>query len=388
MADLNKPQKIFMSILYCLTAIASLILVYVIYNIAEKEKPQTLGTVYADSLSKSEEDINIIEVKIHSNENNNGQACYEVLYNGYTDYQGGAIKGFGIQKTNLRDNRNIYFTDLQGNKVLVTGHDSQMYYTDDLGTSTYVTNDMPNELYIDINGSFYKIQFDSYQREVYSKKGWDAWNIFWNIKTTENVSYNFYSLSDFILNSAASNSAKHENGEYTISLLDCSKYIKVLYQDKDTQYKPLDKTSTMYEFLKIHVTYSKDGMTNASQSLFHQYYGNASWSFFNDTEVEDYWNAYANIELTESNINYVYNNEKSSYYATIDEEFAQYLSTLTKADIKVSLDFNDLDFDVYGIDLSNFSFDINSFEIITEYGSDLTIYNSDKCETQPVLKVV
>ena len=65
------------------------------------------------NMSVNDNDINIVEVKIFSNKNNNGQAVYEIQYNGYVDYQGGAIKGFGMQ-SNTKDNysaQTIYQTN-------------------------------------------------------------------------------------------------------------------------------------------------------------------------------------------------------------------------------------------------------------------------------------
>lgn len=373
-----------MGILYGLTAVAIFIIGFVIYYIIQFEKPQTLGTVYANGLSCTEEDINIVEVKIHSNENNNGQVCYEVLFNGYTDYIGGAVKGFGMQLAGDYTGQHAY-TTISGEQAVTWYGGIQLYNTDDYGVSSYVTSNMPNELYIDIDGAFYKICFETFK---YNELKSGFWNSVFGKTEEKELSYNFYSLFDYIVNSALSDSARFENGEYSISLLDCSKFIKFMYQDTDTQYKDLPKTSTMYEFLKIHVTYSKDGMIDASQSLFHQYYGNSSWNYYNNTDIENYWNAYANLELTEANMNYVYNEEKSAYYITIDENFAKYLQGLSNANISLNINTSNLDFEIYGIDLYNFYFKIKSFEITADSVEDFVMYNQTSCDVVPTIKAV
>lgn len=205
--------------------------------------------------------------------------------------------------------------------------------------------------------------------------------------TTKTESYNFYSVFDYIIESACSEAIRHKAGEYTLPLLDFSKYFKFYYQDEDTQYKPLDEASTMYEFLKVHVTYSKDGMTEGSQSLFKQYFGNPSWSYYNNTDVEEYWNAYSVVEINENHLNYV--EYEGEYCATLGSSFAEYLSKLSNADINVNLNFDNLDRNIFGIDLSNFDFKINSFVITnSSYSSEtFKIFNADMCYMQPTLNL-
>ena len=383
-----------MSVMYSLTAIALLLSIFVIYNIIAKEKPQTLGTIYAGALTCSEEDINIIEVNIYSNENKNGIPCYEVLWNGYTDYVGGNIKGFGIQTDFLPEQH--YYTTAQAmggslsdvSPEIVEIKGAKMYYTDDLGTSSYITTEMPDELYFDIDGAFYKYQFQTFEREVYSNRGWNLFNVIVNNTTTEKVSYNYYTLFDYIIKSALKDSAKETYSEFAINMLDLDKYLKIYYQDDDTQYKPLPKTSTMYKLFKIKVNYSKDGMTKASQSMFKQFKGNSSWDYYANTGVEEYWNAYAELSLTEANVNFVYNEAESAYYITLDEKFSEYLKGLSNAEISIDLDLTTLDFEIYGIDLQNFDFKIESFEISTTSTENFKIYNSNACSLTPTLKAV
>ena len=161
MSDLDKKQKILMSIVYVLMVLSCAVIFFVIYNIIQKEKPQTLGTVYAGTLTCTDEDINIIEVKIHSNENNNGQPCYEVMFNGYTDYLGNAIKGYGMQSDTLENYSAIEtISTTSGELVYNYLGGITLYNSDDYGVSSYVVSTMPKELYFDIEGKFYKLRFE------------------------------------------------------------------------------------------------------------------------------------------------------------------------------------------------------------------------------------
>lgn len=396
MSELSKSQKILMGIIYALTGCALVVIFFSLYNILALSKPQTLGTIYASTLSRAEDDVYIIEVNIYSNENKNGISCYEVLWNGYTDYQGNNIKGFGMQASVLPQEHK-YSKVAPGSVFLIHDVDSPyitefseatMYYTDDLGVSSYVTNEMPGELYFDIDGSFYKYEFQTFDREVYSTTGWNFFNALFNITKNEKVPFNYNTLFEVIVSSALTDSARYENGEFTISMLDLSKYVKILVQNEDKQYVDLPKTSTTYDLFKVKVTYSKDGMTDASQSMFHQFKHSTTWNYYNNTDVEKYWNAYFELKLDEKTINYVFNEFESAYYIVLDTKFSQYLKSLSYAEISIVLDITAVDFDVYGIDLEHFDFKIKSFEILVDNAEDFEIYNSDRCSVNPTIKVV
>ena len=97
MSDLNIPQKILMITLYILTAIASLVSCFVVYQLSTMVKPWTLGVTYASTLTANENNIPIVEVSVKTNKNKNGQAVYDMQWNSYTDAEGSGISGFGIQ---------------------------------------------------------------------------------------------------------------------------------------------------------------------------------------------------------------------------------------------------------------------------------------------------
>lgn len=396
MSDLNKGQKILMSVAYVLTGFALLVISFVLFNIVQREKPKTLGTIYAGTLTCSSEDVNIIEVNIYSNENKNGQVCYEVLWNGYTDYLGREIKGFGMQSSVLPKSHNysmvpedsIFLVADAESPYIVNFPEATMYNTDDLGLSSHVIADMPNELYFDIDGKMFKYEFQTFNREVYSTKGWNFFNAVFDITTTEKISFNYNTLFNVIVRSALTDSAKENYSEFAINMLDLDQYLKILYLDDNNQYQPLPKTSSMYKLFKVKVNFSKDGMTDVNQSLFKQFKGSSSWDYYSKTGVEEYWNAYTELVLTENNINFVYNEVESSYCVILDEKFSNYLDGLKNAEISIVLDLSALDFKVYGIDLKNFNFRISDFEILSNSFDNFKIYNLDSCSVEPMLRVV
>ena len=416
--DLNKPQKIFMIILYVLTAIASITSVFVIYNLANVAKPWTLGVTYSSVIETSNNQSPIVNVKIHSNENNNGLKVIDIQFNSYMDTQGNSINGFGIQCVGEYEvyNRSGYdidtipymslFTDekeaytafsekcsnlkyKEVGKSKVYG-DFYTYYTADNSITYQAINysDVPNYLLISINNESYRLSLKEYTY-TYQERNWfeDLFGLKGNtveVKTT----FTWFEVFEFIANSAINNSGKAEFESFSLPALDLARYLTIEYMDNKGQYHEMPDTSENRNYLTIPVEYSVDGAAKASDSLFKQVQSSPTWSIYNNTDVENYWNAYSILNLTEANLNYVYNDDKKAYYAEIDEEFANYLNSLGKTEISLNINLENLNFNVYGIDLMNFDIHIKSFEILTDSVSDFIIYNSDMCETTPTIKAV
>ena len=57
------------------------------------------------------------------------------------------------------------------------------------------------------------------------------------------------------------------------------------------------------------------------------------------------------------------------------------------AKISINLNLDNLDYAIYGIDLQNFDFNIESFEISSSTLADLTIYNQEACSIQPEINL-
>ena len=201
-----------------------------------------------------------------------------------------------------------------------------------------------------------------------------------------NTQFTWYEVFQYAINSAKSSSGTSEFEEYSLSLFDLADYLEIQCYEGD-QYKNMPSTSENRTYLTIPVDYSAKGATQAGDSIFKQIASSPTWSFYDGTNIEEYWNAYADITLTESNCNFVYDESQDSYYLTIDEMFVNYLKTLSYSEISIHLDVSVLDFDVYAIDLKNFTFKINDFVITSKY-EDFIVYNQAYCNVVPTLEVL
>lgn len=409
MRDLNLGQKIFMIVLYCLTAISFVVSGFVIYQLATIKKPFTIGVTYADKLSYDESQRSIANVKINSNDNNNGLAVYDLQFSSYTDTEGNGVTSFGIQCTgdweihsfdylaeqmidNLEEVEKYKAdqTAKYGNSIktlensFVFGN-FHFYYTGDNGvTYTVLSEDMiDNYLLIDIDGEFYRLVLNTYTTHTVHYSNW--WNKLWGIKSYKEVEveYSWYHLFDYIMNSALKNSGTEDFSEFPLALLDCSEFIKVEKLDSNGQYYELENTAEIRNYLIIPVEYTKDGALDTSDSLFKMVNSSTSWSYYGQTDVKEYWNAYSELLITEKNLNFVYNSEFDKYYITIDNDFSKYLDKLSNTEISICIDLDNIDFDIYALDLQNFTFDIKSFVISSEIAQDFTIYNQSACEIVP-----
>ena len=417
LSDLNKPQKIFMIVMYVLTAIAVLMGAFSIYNLLAVEKPWTIGVVYASTLETKDGQVPIINVKINSNKNGNGQAVYDVQFNSYTDADGKGVTGFGIQcvgdyaianrstfkeynKETWNKTSDAYLGVLgmlgnhrQVGASLIYG-DFTCYYTGDNGFTYHVMDyrDVEKELLISVGGEYYKLSLKEYSYTDYEDYAFVDYLFRWDLWGKQNAIprkayWTWFEVFDYIVTSSIKNSATVEYEEFSLPLLDLATYCDIQYKDEKGQYHPLPDTTENRNYLTMPIDYVDDGATTASDSLFKMIDGSPTWDYYQDTDVEEYWNAYSVVVIDESKINYVYNELKDSYYATIDEKFASYLNSLSKSEINVLLDFTKLDFDVYAVNLENFTFKINSFEITTSH-SDFEILSQQSCKIEPTIKVV
>jgi len=417
LSDLNKPQKVFMVILYILTVISALVSSFVIYNLANVKKPWTLGVTYADALTTTEGQKQIISVKVSDNDNNNGIPVYDMRINSYADTEGNGLRGFGIQcvgnwkvvnksdysvfSTSIKDIdvakdikqmyinkeeiealKSQYANMFEVNQTIAFG-DFYFYYTGDDGkiySKTSIEN-FDDELLIDIEGAYYKLSLKPYNYEVLSSNAWDL--LIGNMSETQTSAYTWFEIFDLVMTSAINTNAETKYSEFPLSLMDLSDFVTLQYQDKD-----LPKTTENRNYFTIQVDYSNNGAVKSEDSMFGMIYASPKYDYYAETSVNDYWNAYSELIITEDNVNFVYSEVYDSYCVVIDSNFSDYLKTLIDSEIKVNLDLTNLEFNVYGIDLQNFNFDIENFEIKVNSIEDFKIYNQDLCSVEPTLSEV
>ena len=224
--DLEKPQKIFFYILFGLTAVAIALGIFAVYGFINVAKPRTLGVSYATVLNSSSGEVPICEVNIFANKNNNGLELYEIKFNSYTDAEGSWVKGFGIQVpeewgVGLYANEIKEWESAFHRRTYITGktviHGDYSYYqSDDFGESSYKLDisTMKDNLYIDIEGTFYQIVLNDYNYTAYKSK----WN--GSLTTyTESAKYTWYHLFKYIVSSTINSSNATGDATYYIDLL-------------------------------------------------------------------------------------------------------------------------------------------------------------------------
>lgn len=387
--ELDTKQKWFMRILVGLSVIACALIFFVVYKISTEKKPWTLGVTYASVLSKTPEATPIIQIKVNENRNNNGSKVVDIQFNSYTDTEGNSIKGFGVQCVGdwkvwndsaigdyfdlfeYRSVKNLEYKKV--NQSFVFGN-FQFYYTGDNGQSYWLLDDAFAEDYLlfDIDGVIYRMELKEYWYEVSKNPTW--WQALWNQDPGSEwkcTRFTWYDVFDFLASSAISNSSTANMSEYPLNMIEISQFVNMQYQDEKGQFHDLPKTSDTWNYFNVPVEYSADGALEATDSLFKMVDGSPTWSHYGNTEVEDYWNAYAQITLTENEMNYLRYDESDLFYITIDENFVKYLNGLTNAEISVVIDIDKINEKVRGIDLTNFKFDCKALIIKSELVSEM-----------------
>lgn len=370
--------------------------VYSVYNLIAVQKPWTLGVTYAGAISTDDTQANIIDVNIKSNANNNGEVLYEIQFNSYTDTDGSGIAGFGIQVVgsdyalynmsdlfnntglvNFESAQKKYDRMLNQNSSYIFG-DVYLYYTGDNGKVYRSLNvsELDDYLLIDIDGAYYRLVLNDYPVTTTSGTLW------WEKEEVTYVQYSWFDVFDYIIQSALSNSATEVYEKFALPLFDLSDFLKIEYKDEDGQYKQMPDTAENRNYMTIQVTYDKDGAVETSDSMFNMVGSSSTWSYYNEDYIKDYWQATSSITITDSMLNYTYNDLYEAYFLTLDPTFVEYLQN-SKNEINITLDLsNKVAIDYAGIDLQYFDFNIKSFEIINA-PSDFIIIHQDYCEIEP-----
>lgn len=401
LSDLEKPQKIFFYIMFAVTAIALALGIFAGYNLALVAKPRTLGVSYATVLTTSSGEVPICEIEMWDNANNNGLKAYGVRWNSYTDVEGSWVKGFGLQVTGDIWGVSQIHTLNSVNKLLVDSYINSfggfatsdtavygnwsLYQSDDLGESSYELprNELNNNLYIDIEGNYYQILLNDYAWVTKESTG------FLGLKTKEvshSAQYTWFEFAQYIYQSLHSHSNNIQDGTYYINLLECDTYYRLLYQTDKGQYKELDKVSDLRNYLQIKINYHKDGITDASQSMFKQVNNNPSWNYWEGTEVEDFWSVVTPLYLDESNISTIADESTGNYYITITKEFADYIDGLSNAEVYVNINLDNLEVGVSGILMDNFTFKTQEFNITATNSQVFDVLNPNTINT-PILNI-
>ena len=383
---LNKSQKITFWVMLGLSILSLLIIGCLSYIMITTRRPETLGVSYATTINASTGEIPICEVEIWSNDNNNGEKLYEVQWNSYTDSEGNGIKGFGIQiigDYEVRE-RGIDYkttTDVTGiarysvmNNTVFIG-ESYLYNTDDLGESSYALElDKVNDtLYINIEDTYYSINLKEHSTTYLKTDVWSTVNLIFGNPKYETITskYSWYSMADYIIQSALRDSARENNSVYYINYLDCADYYYLL-EYNGRQYVELPDVTDLRNYMQIKITYHKDGATKASDSMFHQIANSTTWAYDDGTNAEDYWTDDNSYIITESMLSRLESSYYDGYYLTIDSAL---MYEFLNKNVSVYINLDNLNYDVVGIDMTYFVGPFESFIITSTEQQDFKILN-------------
>lgn len=395
-----------MYIFLSLTAVALAFGIFAGYNLAMVAKPWTIGVTYADKLTYDENQAHIMNVKISSNQNNNGEPVYDLLFNSYSDSDASGVVGFGIQcvgdwkvldcsdieeynyrnwrtnggkfdKTTMDRMNDIDNFKAYSETTFVKGN-FYLYATGDNGTTYYALDysRVNNFLLIDIDGQFYKISLKDYNYTYYTYK-YEGWPWEKEIEHTETVKFTWFEVFDAVMRSAMNNSGSEEFSKYALPLFDLSQFITIEYLSNG-QYKQLDATTENRNYMTIPVEYSKDGAVKASDSLFKMVKNSASWSYYEGTEVENFWAVVATIDVTEKNVKLI--EAGNEWYITLDDRYSKYLSNLSSVEISVNINLDNLDKTISGIIMDKFTFKVKEFNITSANSQSFAVLNKSTIE--------
>ncbi len=419
MENSDKFRIALMVVVYVITAVFCSLGAFALYNLIAVQKPWTIGVAYADILEYSEDNPAIIDVKINSNENSNGQALYELQFNSYTDQDGNGVSGFGIQCVggwqirhdyeslpNYKQTEGLFggiSAEIQniGKKGTINKDekylqqfetyavgDFYLYYTGDNGvTYSYLSVDeLDDYLLIDIDGKFYKLTLKDYSyitKEAY--KGFTGlFRNFWSANTiTHTVKYSWFDVFNAVMQSAFKNSGKEEFRKYALPLMDLSKYLTIEYKDEDGKYHPVEKTTENRYYFSIPVEHYKNGATEVSDSKFKMVGYSTTWSYYNSKDVQDFWQVAIDHLVTQKHLNYIYYESYGKKFLTIDAKFANYLKTI--ADVEIIIDMDALSQPVGGIDLKYFDIKTIKSFTINNVPQEFEMLNKDQCSVEITL---
>lgn len=379
MAKQQEPStivKIFNLILIIITIFAvGVISMLVYFSYWGKDKvPTALTTAYVTSITdpQTKEEKTVMEVKVMSNEINNGEPMVEFLINSYTDTSRSALIGIGFQ---------------------LVGDDLYYYNRTNSGSFMQVTdfNQKEDVFLIDIEDQLIALRLDG----TYEVEQIDGWKIvrtigFLGLNTlfegdnyVKTVSHN-YTIKDFmeaIRDTVVSNS--NGTGEGTLSLVDVSAYFNLYDATTNEQIKneSLGQYGLQRSYFNVEYSYSKAGVNWAKQSLFGSVAGDGDYNNSTIDPNKDYWQATSRVELTFDNFEKRTSalDGKDYLYLTPETISKMNLNTAIEIYININLDGTNVGgFDYYA--LSNLK-NIKEIKITSSVEKSFKILNDALLKT-------
>lgn len=319
---------------------------YIYFTTWGKDKvPTGLTTSYVSSITdpQTNEDLTVMEVKVLSNEVNNGLPMVEFLINSYTDTSKSAVIGIGFQ---------------------LVGDELYFYNRTNSGSFQSVTEfDQQNSVFlIDIDEQLFALKLDG-TYEVPVTDGWKivrtigtlGLNMFWEGTNFEKIETHSYTIEEFmeaIRNTVVSNS--NGTGEGILSLVDVSQYFNLYDATTNEQIsnEELGNYGLTRSYFDVEYSYSKAGVNWAEQSLFGSVAGDSDYNTSSVDANKDYWQAVSRVELTEEDFERRTSslNEMDYLYLTSDAIDKMNINTAVEVYISINLDDDNIaGFDYYAL---------------------------------------
>lgn len=377
----NIALKIFNGLLIFVTAIMTFMCgVLIYYKTLGKDKiPSAVTSTYATFVTDPQtgEKKPVMEANYYSNYNNTGYEVTELLFNCYSGISKQAIysRGFQLVKDtegkivpyvyNTSDGQSLKDNVYQYNKYTSQGFETGHQYK------------WGDPMYIDIDGTTYAVKLDG-KYTIHHKNfnlGGTIWNSIKDIFTLhwgrDSTAYDEwddvyeYTFEDLLVKvSNIIKSYSNGTGDSVIPLIDLGDFLHI-YSVNDNgvvSSKPIgagdDETGNtlINSYFTVSTHYDKRGMVWAEQSMFKSVAGDSTFNISGvDTSV-DYWQAKAQLNLTEQDFEKRYLSSENGFYYYLTSEKMSELKNFDNAEINITFDvsklgnnINCLGFDYYAL---------------------------------------
>lgn len=335
--SVDKITSVAMIILHIVAFIGLLAISYALYYF-RNSPPTTVATGYVDSLAYAPDETYAIELQYFTNESNNGLRAYEVKFNYYTDI---AIPNTDTEKEQIKVDAN-YNADAILSSVFKTIYSSGVQLLGDdisfgVSTSTtfsevqaqiqlnnpYYFNSTNGVSYGAINKLDYKdnwiVDFGKgklgkiTQDKPVEKTGQFLW-----VSTTIRLDVNKFIRDVFDSINALSFGKQ-------VLMFDLSDYFTFQYFSTEDLKFHSPSSDDVDLYVNILVNKDKNGMIDASQSLFGIVRDDAEWSY-TGIQSSDYWKTHTEISLSDADFDLNENNELKlkndaiEYFTNFDSE--------------------------------------------------------------------
>lgn len=400
---MEKIKKYGLPLYVVWTAISAiLIIVYLVVNFGF-EKPLTSGYEYfngikieSDNLEDSDE-IPIIEFNISKSNTNPELNLIEMVITEYTDYEQNSYVRYGVQVVGGLSYTcpagQTYFSDIKDYEVKSKLGLKAYYYIIDVdgdvrnSTLEEIEHEV-DDLDVTAGDVNFKLEVGgndaqyTYTNQYYSKKGWNAWNEWFENVKTQTLT-NEYSIVDVFGYLAKSFSIGESNVVKSFDNVDLDKYFTVTKDNGSGQYYSLKDVTTNHAYFRVKCTYNEIGsQINAKDhSIIGAIAKDVNYSSGVINTSTPYYSTGVELTLMGNEFLPAKHENIDGAILTLSPEFKSYLLSLNNLTLNININLDNLtcDEEVVGIDLSSLgSLKITNLNISSETAQDFYIIGASK----------